>query len=614
MRLVGLELRNYRCFEHLDLDLDETTVIVGANDTGKSAILEAIDGLLEPGGVDWEAVHRTGATGPSMIVGRFCDLAIDKPFSLAAFIVGDTIRIGVSSDHGREHYLVVTPDQARVVQGLLDLDEAQAAIDAGTVEPGFNTGVTVETPAGRGFLVPVVDLEFNAKDWGILDVWEGEGGIGPIRAVHLGSASDSRWDPVAVLRPILERHLAGDIDSSVSRAMEALEDQVDDLLGRLSRSHSGALRTSSAYRWIRWHAVASLADQVIDGLVADLSLDPAGPEGVQAAEETPAGASRRMALQLALLRSPTPTLVDLGPGTQRSVALAALELYRDPDLWPLGGTVILLVEEPETGMHPEAQRRAAALLRALATFGLQLVVVTHSPAFINAAPPAGVRLATKTLDDDKTELRRTIARPVGLAELRHELGIKPSDILLAQRFVVVEGESDRAILVAWARRIGIDLEAEGVQLIPSGGYSSADRVSQFLALAYEGADFVVVLDNGAQANKTRMEIDARFGNRVMTVVLSRTDIEGFFSPASITAWLLTAGAAMDGLEHAVRERLAAPKGGRIAALDSLARTHLRRSYQKLGDGLAVALATSESDLDPEVKALLTGLSSSGPTA
>ncbi len=101
-----------------------------------------------------------------MIVGRFCDLAIDKPFSLAAFIVGDTIRIGVSSDHGREHYLVVTPDQARVVQGLLDLDEAQAAIDAGTVEPGFNTGVTVETPAGREFLVPVVDLGVQREGLG----------------------------------------------------------------------------------------------------------------------------------------------------------------------------------------------------------------------------------------------------------------------------------------------------------------------------------------------------------------------------------------------------------------------------------------------------------------
>ncbi len=125
---------------------------------------------------------------------------------------------------------------------------------------------------------------------------------------------------------------------------------------------------------------------------------------------------------------------------------------------------------------------------------------------------------------------------------------------------------------------------------------------------------MVFFDNGADPTN-RMEINAPFGNRVMAVVLSRTDIEGFFSPASITAWLLTAGAAMDGLARApIPEQLAAPKGGQIAALDSLARTHLRRSYQKLGDGLAVALATSESDLDPEVKALLTRLSSSGPTA
>jgi predicted ATP-binding protein involved in virulence len=38
--MTRLSLRDFRCFEALDLDLDPTTVLVGANDTGKSAILD----------------------------------------------------------------------------------------------------------------------------------------------------------------------------------------------------------------------------------------------------------------------------------------------------------------------------------------------------------------------------------------------------------------------------------------------------------------------------------------------------------------------------------------------------------------------------------------------
>lgn len=43
MQLTRLELRNYRCFKSLDLDLDpRTTVLVGENASGKTAVLEAL--------------------------------------------------------------------------------------------------------------------------------------------------------------------------------------------------------------------------------------------------------------------------------------------------------------------------------------------------------------------------------------------------------------------------------------------------------------------------------------------------------------------------------------------------------------------------------------------
>lgn len=47
MRLTNLTIRNFRCIRELSLDLDEMTVLIGENNTGKTAVLEAIRACLE---------------------------------------------------------------------------------------------------------------------------------------------------------------------------------------------------------------------------------------------------------------------------------------------------------------------------------------------------------------------------------------------------------------------------------------------------------------------------------------------------------------------------------------------------------------------------------------
>ena len=47
MRLTNITIRNFRCVRDLTLDLDETTVLIGENNTGKTAVLEAVRTCLE---------------------------------------------------------------------------------------------------------------------------------------------------------------------------------------------------------------------------------------------------------------------------------------------------------------------------------------------------------------------------------------------------------------------------------------------------------------------------------------------------------------------------------------------------------------------------------------
>lgn len=42
MRISRLSIQNFRSIKALDLDLNETTVLIGPNNSGKTAILDAI--------------------------------------------------------------------------------------------------------------------------------------------------------------------------------------------------------------------------------------------------------------------------------------------------------------------------------------------------------------------------------------------------------------------------------------------------------------------------------------------------------------------------------------------------------------------------------------------
>lgn len=602
MRLLRLELENFRCFSKTTIELADLTVFVGPNDAGKSTILDAVRFLFHDrsrDGVPWErkdvaAAARidedsleyvlagderdleADADAPVTVVGVLGDLSETERSSLEGLIVDDLVRVGAFMPGwdgvrfgGRVGPWYVLPSRLDIADRYIEKSHRflwrhgeEIWWDGKTF--GRGSGKLAERFGLDPPTLPAL-VEFPGPDE---PPRRAEELLEPLilqRAAHMVSVPQART---------MQGERAPDVVREVGTKLSAilpafLADAHDAVLLHRPGSWADVLRALVGSYEIYVRRRSSLAE-IPDGSDAEL---PPGSEPLDA----------------------------LGAGARRAVALAVIALYADPTLWSPEQPAILLLEEPEVGLHPAAQRRVARSLRSLRTrFGLQALIVTHSATIIDAADPSGIRLVQPVPEADPRVLE-----PAGLQEIAEAIGARPSDVLLGSGFVVVEGKSDAEILGAWARKLGMPLGQRLVHLVPAGSWSKAAVVASLLDVVYPGALLTVVLDAGTEPADESDRLRRRYGKRVRVRQLPFPEIERCFSRRAVAGWL-----AEDGADPALAETFPPhdddPHGAtrELKRLSGIAR---RRGYRKVEDGIAIAELMDESEIPIAVRELLLGL-------
>jgi len=122
------------------------------------------------------------------------------------------------------------------------------------------------------------------------------------------------------------------------------------------------------------------------------------------------------------------------------------------------------IEEPETRLHNAYTRRLHSYFREMSKES-QIFIATHSPIFIDKSYLSdtlyvflkGKETIVKRVDDED------------LKEILLDLGIQPSDILLANKILLVEGVTEEFLFPRIAEKCGIDLTS--ISIIPTHGKS-----------------------------------------------------------------------------------------------------------------------------------------------
>lgn len=290
-------------------------------------------------------------------------------------------------------------------------------------------------------------------------------------AADLRASEESVEGKKTIIGRILERTINRE---NANTAFEALAKEVSEKQAEINEEHLG-------------DQLKDLADE----LTSEVSAFAPG-RGVVLNPSTPDLRPSPASVSVAISDALNETSVDRqGHGFQRALLISALKLLATRGAQENDGSVICLaIEEPELFQHPTQARVFAKVLRNLSDDtkgGLQVMYATHSPYFIDPTYFDQVRRVTRqyAASDRQPSVAIHTASMDAVANRLVQTGVtdhairqrwdqvctkKLAEAFFADAVVLVEGDTDKAILDGIAARVGdAGLEARGVTVADSGG-------------------------------------------------------------------------------------------------------------------------------------------------
>ncbi len=425
MKLSKLKIQNFRGIKTLELDLDSTTVLIGENNSGKTAILDALRLCLRDLGPRRGVVFDTfdfhlkdasadpSSADPIQITITFSE---DEEGDWEAPLVGRFNRQRVLQVHadGRNHLVLrvtcaYNPTTRDFDQDWKFLDQAGHPLMAGPEALG-----TLQREISYYYLAALRDAarHFDAK--------------GPF------------W------RPFLK-------DSQLPEEKKVeIEQKLKDLNDLVIDSHTSF-------------------EQARDRLNNLQQIVPMASGEAVSIEAVPGRMFDMLAKAQIHLSTSTGAKVPVGRHGEGTQSLAVLMLFSAfLEAWP-GGAPIVALEEPEAHLHPSAIR---ALWGILSMISGQKLISTHSGDLLSEIDIHNVRRLAKTQAGiESFRLPPGLLSDEEQRKFNYHVRRVRGELLFARCWLLVEGETESWVFPSAARASGIDLHRYGIEIVE---YSQSD--------------------------------------------------------------------------------------------------------------------------------------------
>ena len=463
MKLRKLQIENFRGLKKLELELADTTVLIGENNTGKTAVLHALRLCLYELGSRRRAVFNTFDF-------HFKD-ASSEPSSADPIQI--TLTFSDDAAGSWDQQLIAQLQRLRILQ--IDQDGRNHVIFRVTCSydpqsKDYNQGWTFLNITGQP-LASVSDTALNTIQREATYYY-----LPALRdAARHFDANGPFW------RPFLK-------DSSLDPNKKAeIERQLTEINNLVVGSH------------------ASFA-QVIDRLKKIQSVLHMSAGEIVSIAAVPGRAFDMLARAQVLLDALTGAKVPVdrhGEGTQSLAVLMLFSAFLDTRPQ---GTPIVALEEPEAHLHPSAVRALWGIVESIAG---QKLFSTHSGDLLSEVPPSSLRrLVTAASGTQVFQLKQGTLSPDEERKFNFHIRLARGELLFARCWFLVEGETEITLLPEIAQHLGINLEQAGVRCVPHRHCG----IELFLKVAKDlGIRWCVLADNDGQGRADQRHAQAYAG-------------------------------------------------------------------------------------------------------
>ena len=428
MYISKLLIKNFRCFPaegrtiHLNQGLN---VLVGENDSGKTAVLDAVRIVLGTTDQTWFRVDVTDFYEEDMsreitITLRFDALTVDEQ---AAFVECLSYEENVG---GTIAYLCLT----WTCRYLSQLIPARTATD---LSSGKNGDGPPPAQAARE-LLRVTYLK------ALRDAY-----------TEMQSGRNSRLSQVmqhmSAIKEGIDQYSNGVDPSELSVA------GIVDFANKLLENHPAIKATSDAL-------TNDLSDKLL--LKSDKTNVRFGVAGSDASPEKRL-ISLLEKLDLKLLHHQDAHYGNVGLGTSSIVSMAC-ELLLHQEKEKAEQSTILLIEEPEEHIHAQRQLRLIQTLQNSTIKNQQIILTTHSP-LLASVVALGNLIIIKDGESYLMSAESTLLDKDDYKYLERYLDATKANLFFAKGVLIVEGPSEELLLPTLAKLIGKDLVEHGVSIV-----------------------------------------------------------------------------------------------------------------------------------------------------
>lgn len=468
MKLRRLEIENFRGITRLDLKLSDTSVLIGENNTGKTAILDALRFALR------EVKARRGCSFDPYDF--HLATATSDPSSAPAINIRLTFQEAVAGEWGDQ--LLARLNRSKIAQVSAD---------------------------GSACVILKVTARFDAAAQDFVQDWEFQNLAGQALTGISDSALTALQNDVPYYYLAALRDAARHFDAKgtfwrpflkesqlTAKKRKEIETKLNEVNHLIISSHASFAQVVTKLKELK--DVVTLA----------------GGEDVVSVDAVPGRMFDMLSRAQVNVNADTGAKVPIGRHGEGTQSLAVLTLFNAfLQTWNKGSPIVAL-EEPEAHLHPSAVR---ALWRLIDKIPGQKIITTHSGDLLSEVPsesiirlhrPGGAlrasRLADITLEpDDIRKFNFHIRRDRG-------------ELLFARCWILGEGETEATLIPECARYTQIDFEHAGIRFVT---YQTGISLEPCLTVANGmGIHWVVLADNDGQGAKDHEVVRKHLNGRL----------------------------------------------------------------------------------------------------